>query len=336
MKINRQAGMTLIELMVALAIGAFLMIGAITVFMQSRTAFRVNESLARLQETARFAIDAIEPEIRMAHYWGLTTATAAIVNRAAPTATNGVGPDDCGNNWTINLDQAVAGSNNSYGFGCAGLAPVETNADTLVVRRAGEDTETAPLAGANTLRIQSVRGAGISRIFAGTTIPSGYTAATSETHRLLVNGFYVSRTSALSTPATPSTPAALVPSLRVWTLRADGTMANQEVIAGVEDFQVQFGVDTDVPGSIDRGSIDRYVNPNDALIDPTSVGFNPNAEILAVRIWVRVRAERPENGFTDAATYGYADNPSAGPFADGFRRLVVSKTIYLRNARPAS
>ena len=33
--------------MVALAIGAFLMIGAITVFMQSRTTFRLTESIAR-------------------------------------------------------------------------------------------------------------------------------------------------------------------------------------------------------------------------------------------------------------------------------------------------
>src|SRR5690606_21019944 len=46
-------GVTLIELMVALAIGSFLMIGAVTVFMQGRTTFRVTESIARLQENAR-------------------------------------------------------------------------------------------------------------------------------------------------------------------------------------------------------------------------------------------------------------------------------------------
>jgi type IV pilus assembly protein PilW len=112
-------------------------------------------------------------------------------------------------------------------------------------------------------------------------------------------------------------------------------MQNQEIIAGVEDFQVQFGVDTDAPDTADRGSIDRWLNPNDPMIDPTNAAFNLNAEILAVRIWVRVRAERAENGFTDTATYVYADR-NVGPFNDGFRRLVVSKTIYLRNARPVS
>ena len=327
MKLRTQFGMTLIELMVALAIGAFLMLGAMTVFMQSRTTFRVTESLSRLQENGRLAISVLEPDIRMAHYWGLTNLTGNIANRARPNATNGIGVDNCGVNWTINLDEAVDGSNNSYGFACAGTLPVETNSDTLIVRRAGEDVETPPLVGANTMRIQSVRGAAPSEIFIGTTIPGGFAAATSETHRLSVNGYYVSRSSSL----------AGVPSLQVQTLLADGTVMSQEVMPGIEDMQVQFGVDTDAPGTIDRGAIDRYINVNHPMIDPTNVAaFNPNVEILAVRIWLRVRAERAENGFRDTATYTYAGNLPVGPFLDGFRRVVISKTIYLRNARPSS
>ena len=54
-----------------------------------------------------------------------------------------------------------------------------------------------------------------------------------------------------------------------------------------------------------------------------------------MRIWLRHPSERVENGFTDTANYVYADQ-NVGPFNDGFRRIVVSKTIYLRNARPAS
>jgi type IV pilus assembly protein PilW len=318
--------MTLIELMVALAIGAFLMIGAITVFMQSRTTFRITESLSRLQENARFAIDAIEPDIRMAHFWGLTSRSYLIQGRRAPTDPAGLGPATCGNNWTINLNEAVQGTNNGYTWACAGLAPVETNADTLVVRRASEDT-VVPAAGQ--LSIVSTR-AQLGQLFVGATVPAGYNAATSEVHRLVANGYYVSRSSTVTGS----------PSLRVKTLLASGAIQDQEVIAGVEDMQIQFGIDTDVPGTPaapnpNRGSIDRYVNTNDPLIDPTNVGFNPNAEILAVRVWLRVRAERAEPGFTDTTNYVYADQ-NVGPFNDGFRRMVVSKTIYLRNARPAT
>ena len=326
MKLRTQFGMTLIELMVALAIGSFLMLGAMTVFVQSRTTFRVTESLSRMQETGRLAFSIVEPDVRMAHYWGLTTLTSNITNRARPNAPPGIGTATaCGVNWKINLDEAVDGSNNSYGFGCAGTAP-ETNSDTLIVRRASEVAETGGLTGANTMRIQSVRGAASSEIFVGTTIPGGFAAATSETHRLIVNGYYVSRTSSFGN----------MPSLRVQALQADGTILNQELLPGIEDMQVQFGVDTDAPGTIDRGAIDRYINVNNPMIDPTNAAFNPNVEILAVRIWFRVRAERPENGFRDTATYTYAGNPAVGPFNDAFRRVVISKTIYLRNARPSS
>ena len=100
MKRRTQSGMTRIELRVALAIGAFLMLGAMTVFMQSRTTFRVTESLSRLQENGRLAISILEPDIRMAHYWGLTNLTGNITNRARPNATNGIGS-------TTNIQYAV-------------------------------------------------------------------------------------------------------------------------------------------------------------------------------------------------------------------------------------
>jgi len=311
--------MTLIELMVALAIGAFLMIGAMTVFMQSRTTFRITESVSRLQETARFAIDSLEPDIRMAQFWGLTSRAEKINGRRAPTDAAGVGPATCGNNWTINLIQPVQGANNSYGWLCAGTAPVETNSDTLVVRHAGDDVLTPPnLAGQ--LAIVSSRYDGT--LFNVTATPAGYNPAFSEIHRLMVSGYYVRRATATTQPA-----------LRRKVLGTNGQITDEEVIAGVEDMQVQFGLDMDPPGGVNRGSVDRYVNPDSPIIDPTNAGYNVNAEILSVRIWLRVRAERVENGFTDTTNYVYADQ-NVGPFNDGFRRVLVSKTIYLRNNRP--
>jgi prepilin-type N-terminal cleavage/methylation domain-containing protein len=323
MNTHKQTGMTLIELMVALAIGAFLMIGAITVFMQSRTTFRLTESVARLQENARFALDYLESDVRMAHYWGLTSITTSVDNRVAAAAGNVFGKDPCAANAARVLDVAVGGSNNNYQFSCMAWGIAELNADTLVVRRASEDPEVGALAGAATLRLQSARSPSLSLIFAGTTIPGLMNPATSQTHRLLMNGYYIDRQSSLGA----------VPSLRVKTLLADGTVQDQEVVAGVEDMQIQLGIDTDVPDGDDRGSIDRYVDIDDPMIDPSNGAFNPDARVLGVRLWLRVRAERAENGFTDTANYIYADQ-NVGPFNDAFRRVVVSKTIYLRNARP--
>ena len=73
-----QAGLTLIELMVALAIGSFLIIGAVQIYTQSRQAFLVNESIARVQETAQFAMDTIEADLRMASNWGRNSRGTAV------------------------------------------------------------------------------------------------------------------------------------------------------------------------------------------------------------------------------------------------------------------
>ncbi|HEU4619681.1 MAG TPA: PilW family protein [Gammaproteobacteria bacterium] len=314
---SREAGMTLIELMVALAIGLFLLLGAMTVYLQSRQTFQVNETIARLQENGRFALDAIEPDIRMGHFWGLTTRTDKIQGRAAPTETNALAfADDCGDNWSFDLDAGIEASNGSYGWDCDAYGDgAQGSSDTLVVRRAAEEATATPVA--DTLYIQSARFQD-SQIFEGAAIPSGYSSTTSETHELVVDGYYVSQSSTLGDD---------VPSLRVKRLGVGPAITDEEVLPGVEDMQVQLGVDTDAFGSPNRGSIDLYVNPGDAIL------ANPDVQVLAVRIWLRIRAERPEPGFTDDRSYTYADQDIDPPM-DGYRRIVVSKTIYIRNARP--
>ena len=323
---RRNAGMTLIELMVALAIGMFLMIGAVRVFMQGRTTFRVTEAVSRLQENGRFVLDTVEPDVRMAHYWGLTARSTKISNRGGPADPNGPGDDSCGINWLIDLDNAVAATNTSspWPWACAGSSVNTTGADTLVVRRVAQNTVAAAALQAGTMYIQSGRFQD-GQIFIGSPIPATFDPATSETHKLVVHGYYVSTASTGANPA--------LPSLRMKTLQDDGTIVDQEVLPGVEDMQVEFGIDTDPFGTANRGSIDRYVNPGDPIITPGSATFNPDAEILAVRIWFLIRAERTENGYKDTAVYQYADQ-NLGPFNDGYRRMLVSKTIYMRNARP--
>ena len=310
--------MTLIELMIALAIGTFLMIGAITVFMQGRSTFRVTESLARLQENGRFALDTLESDVRMAQYWGLTNRPELISGRAteSPISTAG-GLSACGANWVIDLDNAIAGSNNRYGWDCP--APnADAGSDTLVVRRVAETASTVSQVNAapvGTLFVRSLRGGMDGQIFSGAT-PGSFDGATQELHQLVVNGYYVHTQS--------TTLGNSVPSLRMKTLVAGGTLEDREVLPGVENMQIQLGIDTDPPGAVNRGAIDRYVNADDPLLAASG--------ILAVRVWLRIRAEQIENGFTDTATYDYADE-HAGPFHDAFRRIVVSKTIYVRNAR---
>jgi type IV pilus assembly protein PilW len=61
-----QAGMTLIELMISLALGLLVIAAAISIFLASREAHRDTESLSRIQENARIAFDLMHRSMREA------------------------------------------------------------------------------------------------------------------------------------------------------------------------------------------------------------------------------------------------------------------------------
>ena len=63
-----QKGMTLIEIMIAMLIGVFLMTGVIQIFVSARQAYKLQENLSRLQENGRIAMDLITKDVRMAGY----------------------------------------------------------------------------------------------------------------------------------------------------------------------------------------------------------------------------------------------------------------------------
>jgi type IV pilus assembly protein PilW len=67
---SAQAGLTLIELMISITIG-LIVVGAVTyLYIGSHGAYRGNESLARIQEAGRFALDSITRDIRRAGAMG--------------------------------------------------------------------------------------------------------------------------------------------------------------------------------------------------------------------------------------------------------------------------
>lgn len=66
----RQAGLSLIELMIAMVIGLVLMLGVVQIFIASRAASQLSEGSARTQENARFALDFLQRDLRMAGHFG--------------------------------------------------------------------------------------------------------------------------------------------------------------------------------------------------------------------------------------------------------------------------
>ncbi len=86
-----QLGLTLIELMISVTIG-LVVVGAVTyLYVGSKGAYRGNESLARIQEAGRFALDSIARDVRGAGALGCGSAASLAgqtrVNVIAPAGT---------------------------------------------------------------------------------------------------------------------------------------------------------------------------------------------------------------------------------------------------------
>lgn len=314
----RSRGVSLIELMVALTISLTLIAGAIQVYVYSRKHYEDNEGIARLQETARYALSIMESDLRMANSWGLIKGSGFVDVPSAGFNSN------CGVNFAGNLMETLGGDNNGYGFACGAFgAGAVGSADTLVVRRASAIPSTVT---SGRLLVCSTRTIGqlVENSAACAPAPIG------QVNDLIVNAYYIGR----DEDQRPG-----LPTLRRWALtptKSAGSyqMAEASIVPGVEDMQIQYGIDP--TGT--RGTAARYVNPEEATA----------GQIVSVRLWLLVRSETPEPDFTDDNVYEYGDRDQdtgttanlndtgaggrAYAPADNFRRLLVSKTYQIRNS----
>lgn len=202
------------------------------------------------------------------------------------------------------------------------------SADTITVRRASSAAATPTAA---TLQICSrVIDATMSDAI-GASCPSSMPPNDAQQlNDVIVNTYYLSR---------DSTQAAGTPSLRRIALVNGPAFSDVEIIPNIEDLQIQFGIST----GLNSANAAQYVNPG-----AVPAGVN----IVSVRIWLLVRAENPEAGFTDTTTYAYGDRVAANGVTadlnaassaglayqpnDRFRRLLFSRTVHLRNVVAAT
>lgn len=81
----RDDGFSLIELMIAMVLGLIVIGSAIAVFSGSKRTAALNTTLTELQESARFALDSIVRDVRLAGFQGCTATPATVLATTAPT-----------------------------------------------------------------------------------------------------------------------------------------------------------------------------------------------------------------------------------------------------------
>lgn len=150
---QKQRGLTLIELMISMALGLALTVGAISIFQQNKQTYNFQESISRVQESARFAMNIMARDIRSSGFRGCRSRLAGSNSTgvddaflykfettwddAASIATNfqdgisGFEFDDATTNW---LPDLPAGQDDAIFNDPDGLVNPLNGRDVLVVR----------------------------------------------------------------------------------------------------------------------------------------------------------------------------------------------------------
>ncbi|WP_439100692.1 PilW family protein [Congregibacter sp.] len=123
-----QSGLSLIELMVALSIGAFLVLGVVTVFLANKDSARLENSLARLQENGRFALDLLREDLHRTQYLGCNTGDVFVVNMIED-------PNSAG--FSTTLDGIRAYERNGTGAWAANPPSTNLSANILAAETGG-------------------------------------------------------------------------------------------------------------------------------------------------------------------------------------------------------
>lgn len=358
----RQAGVSLIELLIAMALG-LLVVGAVGyVFLGSKQTFRTQEGLARLQEDARFAFEIISQDLRMAGFAGCNRVNFATVYAAAPanlladpTLWYGILTNSpLGYEATNAGAPAVGMPADLAGNGAAIGSSVDNDAingrDALSIVRADERSQyvvAAHAAGSNSITT-AAHGLGVGDVNKVVVVcdPSGvFSPPTVFSLGAVPNGTTLTANANIATaiplnsrifPVHAATyyvrnNAAGVPALYRQTLTAAGGLTAEELVPGVEDMQINYGVDTDATAD---GRPNQYQDADDVT---NGTGATPVPGANARERWSRAHSVHislllrtpDDNVVPEAQTYTFnGANTLAG---DRRLRKVFTHVIAVRN-----
>jgi type IV pilus assembly protein PilW len=345
---GRIRGFSIVELMVAMAISLLLLTGVVSIFVSSKTSYETTERMSRIQENGRFALNSIMTDLRASGFVGCArqpTYLSTSLNNATTLQWNFLAGPIAGfqatgaSTWSPAMDSSIP-------------SPL-SGSDVLVVRVPVRERVALPLSanlGAPTNALQVAAGSTggvetgdialaysceaisvfqVSNYAAGTGVISHAANAASQVPGNASDTVNYSYRSAVTHVMPVETVAYFVaPSLRVgdatdpapagtnslW--RRRGLNNPEELVEGIEQMQVQYGVDTN--GDV---IVDTYRTANNVT------DWN---DVISVSVALLARSLEEHGVDTDQRSYAVLDVTVAAP---GDRRLreVFAATASIRN-----
>jgi type IV pilus assembly protein PilW len=330
MTARRQAGLSLIELMISITLGLLVLSGVLMVFVNTSASRNEVERTSRQIENGRFAVELISTDLRLAGFYGELDVASVTAPGAVPANPCSLAAAD----WNAWIPVHVQGVDNA-GFVSANcpFENLKAGTDVLVVRRVRACA--AGVAGCDA----AINDEAYLQVGLCGTVPTTHRlgvrgvqafdldkkdcATDADLRQYLVHVYYIS---------TDNGSGVNVPTLKRFELK-EGAFVSRPLVEGIEEFQVEYGLDSDGDGAPDAYAADpgNFPKAGCAGACPLTNWMN----VVTARIHLLARNLETSPGFTDAKTYQLGNDIDGNPVevtpGGAFRRHVFSSLVRVAN-----
>jgi type IV pilus assembly protein PilW len=314
----RSAGFSLVELMIAMAVGLGLIAAVSALFAATSSGRAELSRTGRMFENGRYAQELLAEDLKLAGYYGelpllvygttfpdpCTVDPAALGWQAAPPAT---------------VPPALVGYREGDAIPAC-IADRLAGTDVIVVRRVA--TATAPIGTipAGTAYLQTSRCADDVPPFALATSAAALPLrgigcdAIADPRRFVVRIYYVARCNVCSRDTTPTLK-------RIELI--GGQLVVTPLVESIENLRFDYGFDVDADGVPDR-----YLRGRSGVAGAPDDDWG---NVVAARVHVLVRTAEIPTGTLDDSVHRLGLSGELGPFNDGWKRTVFAAAVRLTN-----
>ena len=318
-------GFTLVEWLVAMLLGLFLLAGVFTVFVMSRSSSEDAFDQSELQENGRLAIRLISQDIKWAGFFGAYTGQSTQVGSSLSLSAGSIVPasSDCLDERSVGSLPSNAGpirglwvsrvstTKGLAGFACILAADRVANSDVISIKRlVGRPIPASE--GLDTNRFYMATNSQEARVIKGSeTRPLFGANNESQIWEYQHYIYYLSQEDGIP-----------VLRKRYLTVNGGSSLIGGAMAEGVEHMVLMYGVDDSL---IPDGRIDRYMSTDQMTTQRWNEG-----RVLGARLFLLIRAARESSRYKNNNSYQLG-NITVNGGGDGYRRLLLESSIALRN-----
>jgi type IV pilus assembly protein PilW len=318
---NLQKGFSLAEVLIAMLLGLILMFGLTNLFVQNRASFSHDQVMSRMQEDSRVAIAEIARDISMAGHWADLLIPESIQQDSSLDIGTDCGPagvanwmyqiiDAGGNSSAITaIDNATAAEANAA-FSCIATAEFQAGTDVVSIKGVAGVSAAAPTTNDIYLRTNGTVGVLFRHPMSAT--PPVTVPVPNNNWQYAPRIYYIRNFATTAGDGIPTLCRKLLQ------LANPPNVATECIAQGVENLQVEFGLDTS-----NDGDANVYVS------DPTLAQMQT---VISARISLLARGTELVVNYNNDKTYSISNAPDYSP-ADQFPRRVFSTSTTIRNLK---